>query len=343
MALSKIKFIKGEGGLGKTAAGQDYISALLFFLPTAADEELTKEEYPFKGLTQIFSLAEAEALHITDAEETILVDTEGVETARFDNHYKMMHYHISEYFRANPSGSLYVGAYTEEITDEAFDLGKNAERLRDMQLAAEGAIRQAGIFLADRHTPVAKADIATIASTFQGVCDDLEENYYMPLSVLVSPDLKALGDAAHKNLEDLSTGAYPKVSVVIGQDAEGKAAELFKEFECSVTCLGTVIGTISKAAVHENIGWVRKFDVSGAALNTLSLSNGALVKKMTSTELEAIDNANYIFLQKHHGANGSYFNGSWTASSGDYENIELNRVIDKAIRGIREMMLPNLN
>jgi hypothetical protein len=52
-----------------------------------------------------------------------------------------------------------------------------------------------------------------------------------------------------------------------------------------------------------------------------------------------------IFLKKHTGISGSYFNDSHTAitQTSDYAQIENNRTIDKAIRGINTSLLPSLN
>ncbi|MTI29363.1 DUF2586 family protein, partial [Xanthovirga aplysinae] len=307
MSLAKITFAKGSGGLGKAAPGEDYISGLLFYGTSPFGNEEVK---------QFFSLEEAEAAGI---------DPEAVET-------EVLHYHISEYFRINPAGSLYVGVFAGNV---------DAEKLVDLQQEADGKLRQVGVYLADATFAAEDSEtIDALATSFNAVCKTLEDEYYTPLSVLLAPNIHGLDLGT---LPDLSESSDNKVSVVIGQDGAGKGAALYGTKQKSITCLGAALGTVSKAAVHENIGWVNKFDVSGAELNSIAFANGEDVKTKKNTELDGIDDKNYIFLQKHVGVSGSYFNGSWTASSGDYENIELNRVIDKAIRGIREMMLPNLN
>ena len=53
----------------------------------------------------------------------------------------------------------------------------------------------------------------------------------------------------------------------------------------------------------------------------------------------------YIFLRKHTGFDGSYWNDSSSANlvTSDYANIENNRTIDKAVRGVRTFMIPNIN
>ena len=59
---------------------------------------------------------------------------------------------------------------------------------------------------------------------------------------------------------------------------------------------------------------------------------------------DTLDDYHYIFLRKHQGISGTYFNDSWTAiaATSDYAAIENVRTMDKAVRNIRINVLPNL-
>jgi hypothetical protein len=52
------------------------------------------------------------------------------------------------------------------------------------------------------------------------------------------------------------------VSVLIGQDGNARGKTLFEDLGYSIACLGACLGTISKAAVNENIGWIERFNVA---------------------------------------------------------------------------------
>jgi phage tail sheath protein FI len=61
--------------------------------------------------------------------------------------------------------------------------------------------------------------------------------------------------------------------------------------------------------------------------------------------VNGLNSKGYIFLIKHSERAGTYFNDSHTATvvTSDYAFIESNRTIDKAIRGCRSFLLPDLN
>lgn len=302
MALADITFVKGQGGLARTSPGQDHISGLVFYndtLPSGFAADAREK--------QVFTIQEAESLGIT-------VDTHPVE-----------HYHIDEFFRANPGGALWIGIY--EVPVGAHDYAE----ILDLQEAAQGSIRQIGVY--------SQVDFATsLVTALQTKLTQLA-NEHKPCVALLAANLAT----ELASLDDLKSSNAPNVAVVIGQDGGGTGAALYASQGKSITCIGAALGAVSRAAVHENIGWVDKFNMSGSELDTLAFADGTAYANVSKTQLDGIDAKHYIFLQKHIGLNGSFFNGAWTADNGDYETIELNRTIDKAIRGIRTALLPFLN
>ncbi|MEZ5195114.1 MAG: DUF2586 family protein [Bacteroidales bacterium] len=69
------------------------------------------------------------------------------------------------------------------------------------------------------------------------------------------------------------------------------------------------------------------------------------MRTLTGNDLSALDTKGYIFAYKESGISGTYFNDSHTCIdiTSDYAYIENNRTIDKAIRGVRTYLLPELN
>ena len=240
------------------------------------------------------------------------------------------HYHIAEYFRIQPKGQLFVGIYAVPTT-------YTFSEITTMQTDAliNGAIRQIGVFVdGTNYTASQTTTLQTIASGLDTI--------KMPLSILFTANITSATDVA--TLTDLSTYSNNKVSVVIGQDANGLGKLIYNATGKSVSCLGATLGAVSLAAVNEDIAWVSKFDMSnGIELESISFSNGQAIPSQSAQD--AIDLKRYIFLRKFPNLAGTYFNDNHCAisKSSDYAYIDNNRVIDKAIRGIDQALLPSLN
>jgi hypothetical protein len=245
----------------------------------------------------------------------------------------LWHYHISEFFRMQPKGVLYLGFF-------AVPGGYTFTEITDMQNFAVGAIRQIGI-LKGTAAAFSSADLTTI----NAVCvanDDAKK----PLSALYAADLSGTADIS--TIADLSLLSANKVSSVIGQDGAALGNYLYKITGKSVTVLGAQLGTVALSKVSESIAWVAQFNISnGTECEVLAFANGKLFSDASVTDnlLSSLNDKKHIFLKKHTGLSGSYFNDSHTAiiSTSDYAQIENNRTIDKAIRGINSSLLPSLN
>jgi hypothetical protein len=240
------------------------------------------------------------------------------------------HYHISEYFRVQPKGNLFLGFYAIPST-------YTFEEIETMQTYANvnGAIRQIGVY----------ADGVNFATsqttTLQAVANNLDV-LKMPLSVIYASNITSGTNIT--SLADLNTLSNYKVSVVISQDNGGLGRDLFKATGKSITTLGATLGAVSLASVSEDIAWVGKFNLSnGIELESIGFCNGE--SGLSQNALSGLNDKRYIFLRKFPNLAGTFFNDSHTAVSvaSDYAYIENNRVIDKAIRGVDEALLPSLN
>jgi hypothetical protein len=146
MPLSGVTFNVGTSGIGRRAANTDKISGLLFF--NAAYPSGFSAGSPVK---KVYSLADAQALGITQASASFSVEW----------------YHISEFFRANPDGELWIGIY---VVDNTYAV------ISDMLNKASGEIRQLGIYNPTRAFTNLAADIALI-QTLIDTNDGLELLY----------------------------------------------------------------------------------------------------------------------------------------------------------------------
>ena len=243
----------------------------------------------------------------------------------------LWHYHISEYFRIQPQGKLWVGFYPVPSSYTFVEMN-------DLQNFAQGEIRQIMVY----------NDVARTAANIQSDCTALQaaqnisEGLKMPFEVLY-------GASASYNINGLlnmNTFTSPKVSVIISQDAGGQGAWLYLTTGKGITTVGTCLGMVSLLKVSENIGWVERCNVSnGVECDTIGFVTGQLWVAQSESIRNQLNDYRYIFLRKYPSLSGSYFNDSHTAVSvsSDYAYIENNRTIDKAGRLSYTALLPQLN
>jgi len=243
------------------------------------------------------------------------------------------YYHISEFFRINPKGYLYVGFFA---VPGSYTFGEVAT----IQNFSNGVIRQVGV-MKDPTSAWSSSDLTALHTA----CAALDDPH-KPLSAIYAADLSGTVDIS--TLPDLNTLSANKASDCISQDAGGQGNFLWVTTKKSVTNLGVMLGTVSLSKVSESIGWVGKFNISdGVECEVLAFANGQLFSSsaISDTLLGVLNDRRHVFLRKFVGQDGSFWNGGHAAISvsSDYAYIEDNRTIDKAIRGIYTNILPYLN
>lgn len=310
--MNDVIFNRGEGGLGRALAGEDHISGLLAYLVTAD----ALASFSSDKIQVVYSIEEAEALGIVNLDAT-------------PDAVKALHYQINSIFQANKKAVVYLGIY-ERVGTAAPDYS----RVLDVQRFAEGKIRQIGVL----DEEVTFATSAVVALQAQA---DILEAEHKPLSIVYAGKMATF--AVTSTLPDLKAQDAKNVSVVIGQDGAGLGSQI------NASILGLTIGFLSLAKVNENIAWVGRFNVAKNATNEFDVpalsTDGTLVKTLSEGAIEAINAKGYIFLKKHVGTAGTYFNDTPTAKpeTSDYAFIENNRTIDKSVRVCRKFLLPSLN
>ena len=238
------------------------------------------------------------------------------------------YYHISEFFRLQPQGVLYVAYYSSFSAS-------NIELVRDY---ANGTIRQFGLFH-DFSTAFATGQVTSI----QAVATS-SESLHKPFSVLYAPEIS--GTTSLSSLVDLTGLASKNVSVVISQDGGYFGYKLWKTTGKSISDLGAKLGVVSLSLVSESIAWVGKFNMSdGNELDTVAFSNGVTYSSASASLLNNLNNYGYLFLRKLVDVTGSYNTPPTTATlpSSDYHFIHSNRTIDKAVRGVRVDLINDLS
>lgn len=307
MATS-LTIVRQNGNVPKSQNGQDHVSGFVAYLLEADIPAAFKAE-PVQAVSTI---DKAEELGITADATAWSV--------------KMLHYQLEEVFRINPRITLYMGLFSKPES-------MTFQEMKTVQNYAEGAIRQMAIWNGDT------APTADNIVKLEAVADSLDtEN--APFSTLYAPLV-----SNYKNLPNNLATNNPRVSVVIAQAGSGTGAELYKskdnKTKATVSAIGVALGTLSKAAVHQCIAWVKNFP---SGISMPALGDGTLVRTIDKGELEKLDTNRYLFLNNVVGVAGSYWNDSHTMDSptSDYAAIESVRTMDKAVRGIRTYLTPEL-
>lgn len=240
------------------------------------------------------------------------------------------HYYISEYFRINPTGQLYIGIYAVPGTYTFTDL----TTLRNF---ASGKIRQMAV-VPDRALVYAEAQVATLQTLA-----DAGLSAKAPFEILYSPEYDTQTIAT---VDDLSNNTSANVSVIAFGDDSGQGKFLRQTSGKTITAIGAVLGAVSRASVEENVAWVAQFNLSnGVELESVVTLKDIAYSSITDTSLASMENKRYIVARKFNSISGTYITDDVTAiaPTSDYSNIRLNRTINKAIRLVDSVMTPRLN
>ena len=307
--MHKLEIIRQNGNVPKSLAGEDHVTGLVFYMTSAE----IPAGFTTERVQAVSTIDTAESLGITADAESWAV--------------KVLHYQLSEIFRINPAVSLYVGLFT---TPDTYTFTE----IKTVQNYAGGRIRQMGVWCGDK--AFAAEDVVAI----QGVADALD-SVNAPLSVLYAPKVEKVQSLP----TDVAGANQCRVSVVIGQAGSGTGADLYEDdtntAKSTVSCLGVMLGLLSAAAVHQSISWIKNFP-TGVTLP--AFGDGTLYRSLDAALVEQLDAARYMFLVTQIGQSGSFVNDSHTmdAATSDYAMIESVRTMDKAVRGIRTYLTPEL-
>ena len=324
--MNKLTITRENGNIGRTAPGEDHVSGLLFILPSADTQFIKKA---------------------ADRNATFAIGPDTLkDEERFENDaapfYEIVNYHVDEAFRANPAISLYLRMVLLTTTDTS----TVGTQIQTMQRDCGGRLRQIAVI--DCLNNVETSVNPLIMSQMQRAIEACDTELNAPLSVLYSPIKGATSSDGQSvsqfppNRTSDAVIACEGVSVLIGADlGDERSRAIFGTFGSYPGIGGLALGLLSAAGVHESIGWVKKFPTG---ITTPGFVTGEAYTALNNALIEELDAAGYIFPVTYPGVAGVYLNDShvMTAPTDDYAHIENVRTMDKAVRGIRAALTPEL-
>ena len=285
--------------------------------------------------------------------------------------YAVMHYHISEYFRARPDGKLWCGLFATGTFD--------ATEISTMRSKSGGEIRQIAVFI----------NAAAFASSQLGLIQTelvTARTEHENLFGILHGDSSGL---TLSNLASLASLTYSKVAADIGEDGNfhqtaysasqsylagdkvkwlnksysavkastGQAVydtDYFSEISLnlpdivgySVGTLGTLLGNYALALVSQSPANPENFPLTdGNNLSEAGFATGDLYKNISVSLRNQLNDYHYTYLRTFPGSSGVFFNNSYTAiaNTSDYATGENNRTMDKAERLMYIALFPKLN
>lgn len=278
-------------------------------------------------------------------------ETDLLLTAAYDTANKVnVHYHISEFFRMNPTGELHI-MLCAQGTDLAEMVDKDEAFLKSVLVAGGGRIRKAGVVLnpTNAYTPVLSggldADVLAAVPIAQQLADD-EFSADRPINNIVIEGRQFNGTVGSAtDLRNLVGGPYRDVTVVIGQDAQRADDDaLFAKMASVGAYLGVATNKTPSQSFAQPVGRNNLTSVADGRFLTAALSSGALVSTLGANQ-NALHDKGYVFTRDFNGYDGVYFNQSFNCAPGtdDYNSSELRDVINFAVRLIRPVLIPYIN
>jgi len=361
MRLPNTYFTKTKGGLAKTLPSKDPISGLVFFndnIPATWSTNSTGDcnwitatayligDIVYESTTELFYVALTNhtsatfATDLTNGEWKLeqgqniklvrrLLDVESLGILKNSVNFSNEYYQISEFFRMNSNGYLYISISPVPAT-------YTFSEVYALQNEVNGDIRQIGVF------NNAIAFNITEVTALQTIADQLADEY-MPVQILYTADFVSLTPMT--GLPTLRTLNAPKVSVVLGMDGSGDGYSLFNTQGKSVCDLGAALGALSTVLVNESIASPELVNFASAELDLPLFGDGTRVKDMSKTDREDLYSKGYLYYKKFRGQPGTYAVDTYTCTDelSDYSDIQLNRTMDKVIRNVRDVLIPKLH
>lgn len=240
-------------------------------------------------------------------------------------------YHISEYFRMQPQGNLYVGIFAAPSSDFVAEIAA-------VQNYSNGTVRQVAIY---SQANFAGGNVQAISDACKAM-----ELAYMPLTAIYAADISSVTDIS--TLADESVLTANLCMTNISQDGAALGSRLFIATGKTISNVGALLGTVALSKVSYSIAWVAQFNISNGIENDVpAFGNGVLLRSssISANVLAQLQDRCYTFLRKFVGQAGSYWNENRMAiaSTSDYAYMTDNRTMQKAKRVLYAALVPALN
>jgi len=294
MALPDVTFQIIQGGLAGVAPGEDHVSAIV--------EQGIAAPTGFGGAKAklVRSATEAESLGVTAT-----------------GTYVGVHYQVSEFFRVQPEGELWI-MFQVQLNSEVVEL-------------SGGKVRQVAIILDDI------ADVTSVAQAAATAAAAMHAPFYVVCGYL--PDTYTNGSET-----DLASLQADDVCVVAFGDFDNNGAQVASDLgEDYTPAVGAVLGAISRTAVGNSYAWKRTGELSdGRELDRIALPNG---DEATVSQITGLHTKRYVVGRKYFGSAGTYAvaSPSATAATRDIKSTERARVMHKAKRLIYTALSNEIN
>ena len=275
----------------------------------------------------------------------------GLDSAYDTSNNILVHYHISEFFRLNPTGELHVrlcaqGTTLTQMADKSLAFAKS------LLVGGEGKVRKLGLVLnpAIGYGPILSGGLDEDAINAIPVAQALADDEYAndrPLNNIVVEGREFNGAVgAATDLRNLAGGPYRGVSVVIGQDpavADGHA--IHAKHAAVGAYLGAATNKEASQSFAQPISQFNLTSVADSRFLEVYISSNAALSSLDSADVGALHDKGYIFGRVFGGYDGAYFNQSFNCApaTDDYNASELRDVINRAVRLVRPVMIPLIN
>jgi len=244
--------------------------------------------------------------------------------------YAIWFYHISEYFRMNPTGNLWVGVISAT---------SSFNEILALKSASGNLIRQIGVY----DKIAISTNMAANTLAIQTAALLIDQTF--PFEVIYSPNIKAVSDLS--TLYNGQLVSYNKVSVIISQDGLAQGNLLYTVSGQTIGNIGAKLGTLSSSRVSaDDSQAIDQFNLSNGVENAIpAFGNGQLLSAISSTLNTELQLFRYIFFQVF---TGNLVGTWWTdnycfcVQTSDYAYENDNRVIDKIVYTLNQVYTPLL-
>lgn len=323
MALPGVKIEIGNGGLGRVAASDDGIAALLL-----TGSGVTKEITTVKDgetVTETKTLFETDKHYQLSSTKDL--DTLGITSKNNPLVYKEV---CSFYAQAGEGAELHLMAVAPETKLSEMVNTVATSPLSKLIEAAAGRIKIVGVNrLATKNDELARTKgIDDDAVTAAEKAHQTAESYagkIMPFRVFL-PAPQWTGETG-ENFFNPSGSSYNRVAMVLAADfAYKESDDANPQYPAAI---GMVLGRAAKAEPQQDLGRV-KF---GSIASDGYFTNGSKFLEKQGIA-DSLNDAGYIFFLNYPGKNGCYLNGCpmACAPSDDYAVLNNGRIMDKAMR-----------
>ena len=342
MALEGPKITKVGGGLGRRNPTLDSTFALI-------GGGIAATGLALDTVAKLESVEDAETL--------------GIDASYDSTNRVLWHYHISEFFRLAPNGTLYIMIVAQgtSLTDMCDTANSYLKKLLTDPLTNK-EIRVAGVVLNRLATYVGTttdgidADVIAAVPKAQELVDELRAEHVYIDTVIVE-GLGVVGPNAAA-MHDFRAEASENVAVVITADFGVVSLDSLYR---ATTAVGSALGGLAARQVNEDLGSVtiqtlpddrlgeENFTLTDSTLGRFEsvLYMGGVVTGYdpTISELITLTAKGYIFVANYQGYPGFYFNSGPTCTelASDFAYISDNRTWNKFARLVREALIPRMN